>query len=71
MAQGLGYGRLDGNAKAMDGLTATQQRRSNAAAMEQRDGDGQLDGDGNELLDYRRLGNGRHNGLVMDGLTAT
>ncbi len=34
MAQGLGYGQLDGNAKAMDGLTAMQRQWSNVAAMD-------------------------------------
>ncbi len=40
-------------------------------ATEQRNGDGRLDGDGDERLGYGRLGNGRRNGLAMDGLTAT
>jgi hypothetical protein len=34
MAQGLGYGWLDGNAKAMDSLTATLRQQSNATAMD-------------------------------------
>jgi hypothetical protein len=47
--------------------------------MEQRNGNGRLNGDGDERLDgngdeqlgYGWLGNGRHNGMVMDGLMAT
>jgi hypothetical protein len=34
MAQGLGYGQLDGDAKAMGGLTATRRQRSDATAMD-------------------------------------
>ncbi len=65
MAQGLGYGRLDPDAMAMEGLV------SNVMGTGQRNGDGRLDGDGNERLSYGRLGNGRCNGLAMDGLMAT
>jgi hypothetical protein len=42
----------------------------NATAMRQCNGDGQLDYYGNERLGYGRLGNGQHNGLAMDSLTA-
>ncbi len=34
MARGLGYGRLDGNAMAMDGLSVMQWRRGDATAMD-------------------------------------
>jgi hypothetical protein len=34
MVQGLGYGWLDGDAKAMDGLTATRQQWSDATVMD-------------------------------------
>jgi hypothetical protein len=36
--------------------------------MEQCNGNGRLDGNGDERLGYGRLGNGWHNGLAMDGL---
>ncbi len=39
--------------------------------MGRRDGNGRIDCDGDERLVYGRLGNGRRNGLAMDGLTAT
>jgi hypothetical protein len=42
----------------------------NATATGQCNGDGRLDCNGNERLGYERLGNGRHNELVMDSLTA-
>jgi hypothetical protein len=34
MARGLGYGRLDGDAMAMDGFSATRWRRGDATAMD-------------------------------------
>jgi hypothetical protein len=34
MARGLGYGRLNNNATAMDGLSATQRQQGNAMAMD-------------------------------------
>jgi hypothetical protein len=33
-AQGLGYGRLNGNVKEMDGLSGTQRQRGNATAID-------------------------------------
>ena len=58
----LGDGRLDGNITAMDSLTATRWRWSNAT-------DGWCNG--NELLGDRQLGTEWHNGLAMDNLMAT
>jgi hypothetical protein len=39
--------------------------------MEQPDGNGQLDGSGNEWLGYGRLSNEWNNDLAMDSLMAT
>ncbi len=62
IARGLGYGWHNGNAKVMDGLTATQRQWSDAMAM-----DGLMATA--MKLGYGQHGNGQRNGLVMDGLT--
>ncbi len=52
-----------------------EQLVGDTTVMEQQDGNGRLDCNSDEQLGYRRLGYGRlgngwHNGLAMDGLTA-
>jgi hypothetical protein len=58
MAQGLGDGQLDGNAMAVDVVTAT-------GRWWKRNGNGDSDG----WIGNGRLGNGWRKGLAMDGLT--